>query len=172
MKRILLALALLFALGSTTKLAAQETRVRFYYYPSTNVYYNPASDQYWYYDDVSTTWTEVKTLPTTITLTKTPRYTVYYNGEDVWKDNATHMQKYKARKNGTIKQKIQRITKQSQALTRADLLGIRFFLRIKILVGCGNDRSWGLFADILFAMRNSETSGTELVHCKLVKPIF
>ena len=105
MKRIILALALLFALGSTTKLAAQETRVRFYYYPSTNVYYNPASDQYWYYDDVSTTWTEVKTLPTTITLTKTPRYTVYYNGEDVWKDNATHMQKYKAKKNGTMKAK-------------------------------------------------------------------
>ena len=66
MKRIILALALLFALGSTTKLAAQETRVRFYYYPSSNV---------------------------------------YYNGEDVWKDNAMHMQKYKAKKNGTIKAK-------------------------------------------------------------------
>ncbi len=105
MKRIILALALLFALGTTTKLTAQEVRTRFYYYPSSNVYYNPATTQYWYYDDVSTTWTEVKTLPTTITITKTPRYTVYYNGEDVWKDNTAHMQKYKAKRNGTMKAK-------------------------------------------------------------------
>src|SRR5262245_47487141 len=105
MKKIILALALVFALGSTAKLAAQETKVTFYYYPASNIYYNPASNQYWYYDDVSTNWVEVKTLPTAIVLTKTPRYTVYYNGEDVWKDNAAHMQKYKVKKNGTTKVK-------------------------------------------------------------------
>ena len=65
----------------------------------------PTNAEYWYYDDVSATWTQVKTLPTTITLTKAPRYTVYYNGEDVWKDNTMHMQKYKVRKNGTMKAK-------------------------------------------------------------------
>ncbi|HEV8285790.1 MAG TPA: hypothetical protein VGQ09_15860 [Chitinophagaceae bacterium] len=105
MKRIILALALLFALGNTTKLAAQEAKIRFYYYPSSNIYYNPATNEYWYYDDVSTTWMEVKTLPTTITITKTPRYTVYYNGNDVWKDNAVHVQKYKVKKDGTMKAK-------------------------------------------------------------------
>ena len=105
MKRIILALALLFALGSSTKLTAQEVRTRYYYYPSSNVYYNPTTNEYWYYDDVSTTWTEVKTLPTTITITKTPRYTVYYNGDDVWMDNAAHMQNYKVKKNGTMKAK-------------------------------------------------------------------
>jgi hypothetical protein len=109
MKRIILALALLFALGSTTRLVAQqpqpkETRVTFYYYPSSNVYYNPGNSEYWYYDDVSTTWTQVKELPTTIVLTKTPRYTVYYSGEEVWKDNAVHMKKYKGKK-GEIKAK-------------------------------------------------------------------
>jgi hypothetical protein len=106
MKRIILALALLFALGTTTKLAAQETqRVKFYYYPSSNIYYNVSNGDYWYYDDVSATWTEVKTLPTTITFTKAPRYTVYYSGTDVWKENAAHMQKYKVKKNGTVKAK-------------------------------------------------------------------
>lgn len=106
MKRIILGLALILTLGSATKLAAQEIqRVRFYYYPSSNIYYNPATDQYWYYDDVRTTWTEVKTLPTTITISKTPRYTVYYNGEDVWKDNAVHLKKYKGKKDGTMKAK-------------------------------------------------------------------
>lgn len=104
MKRIILALALLFALGSSTRLAAQETRVRFYYYPESNIYYNPANSEYWYYDDVSATWTQVKTLPTTIVLTKAPRYTVYYSGEDVWKDNAMHMKKYKGKK-GEVKAK-------------------------------------------------------------------
>ena len=104
MKRIILALALLFALGSTTRLFAQqpkETRVTYYYYPSSNVYYNPANSEYWYYDDVSATWTQVKELPSTIVLTKTPRYTVYYSGEDVWKDNAVHMKKYKGKKGET-----------------------------------------------------------------------
>src|SRR5205823_9072115 len=65
----------------------------------------------------------------------------------------------------------QRVTKNSQALTRADLVGIRFF--------CGKNscrlrkrQITELFADILFAKRNSETSGIELVHSKLVKRIF
>jgi len=104
MKRIILALALLFALGSSTRVfaqAPQETRVRFYYYPSSNIYYNPTNTEYWYYDDVSATWTQVKELPSTVVVTKSPRYTVYYNGEDVWKDNATHMKKYKGKKDET-----------------------------------------------------------------------
>jgi hypothetical protein len=105
MKKIILALVLFFTVGSSAKLAAQEAKVRFYYYPSSNIYYNPTTNQYWYYDNASTTWIEVKTLPTTVVVTKSPRYTVYYNGEDVWKDNAAHMQKYKVKKNGTTKAK-------------------------------------------------------------------
>jgi hypothetical protein len=106
MKRIILALAVLFALATSTKVSAQapvtkETRVTFYYYPSSNIYYNPTNTEYWYYDDVSATWTQVKELPSTIVLTKTPRYTVYYSGEDVWKDNAVHMKKYKGKKGET-----------------------------------------------------------------------
>lgn len=104
MKRIILAMALLLSLGTTMNLAAQG-RVKFYYYPSSNIYYNPASNEYWYYDDVSTTWTEVRALPTTVTVAKSPRYIVYYNGNDVWKENAAHLQKYKVKKNGTAKAK-------------------------------------------------------------------
>ena len=113
MKKIIFGLILLFTLGSATTLTAQETKtqqVKFYYYPSSNIYYNVSSEDYWYYDDVSATWTQVKTLPTTITLTKTPVYTVYYNGEEVWKENAVHMKKYKIKNNGEIKAKSQRRT--------------------------------------------------------------
>lgn len=106
MKKVILGLMLLFAVGMATKVSAQDTqKVTYYYYPSSNVYYNVSSGEYWYYDDGTTNWTLVKALPATITLGKTPRYTVYYDGADVWKDNAAHKQKYKVKKNGELKAK-------------------------------------------------------------------
>ena len=100
MKKILLAFVVLFALGTTTmRVSAQEQkRVEFYYYPNSNIYFNTASGEYWYYDEPNVKWVEVKTLPETITLEKAPSYTIYYNGEDVWKDNAMHQKKYKGMK--------------------------------------------------------------------------
>ena len=99
MKKIIVAMVVLFAFGF--KQAAAQ-RVTFYYYPSSNVYYNVTTHDYVYYDPGTTTWVAVQTLPATITFTKTPRYTVYYKGNDVWKDNAMHKNKYKARK-ATVK---------------------------------------------------------------------
>ena len=103
MKKFICALSLLIGLACSTQVIGQVNqmqsteRVRFYYYPSSNVYYNPTTNEYWYYDKPTTKWVEVTTLPTTITVTKTPRYTIYYKGEDVWKDNAMHQKKYKAK---------------------------------------------------------------------------
>ena len=104
----------LFALGICVNTSAQDNknptqndqRVRYYYYPSSNVYYNVTTGDYWYYDNGSTTWLQAKTLPTTIVVEKTPRYTVYYNGPEVWKDNAMHQKKYKAKKGGEKGEKI------------------------------------------------------------------
>ena len=106
MKKIILGLVVLSAIAGATKVSAQETqKVTFYYYPSSNVYYNVVASDYWYYDDATGAWDEVKTLPATITLEKSPRYTVYYTGKDVWKDNATHVKKYKAKGKGELKEK-------------------------------------------------------------------
>jgi hypothetical protein len=111
MKRIIVSLMLVVGLGLSIQATAQQTqtqtqtRVRYYYYPSSNVYYNPTENEYWYYDDASSQWQYVQNLPTTIKMTKTPRYTVYYNGEDVWKDNTMHQRKYKIKKNGVVKAK-------------------------------------------------------------------
>jgi len=58
----------------------------------------PLAHDYEYYDPGTTTWVTVQKLPTTVTLTKSPRYTVYYNGKDVWKDNDMHKKKYKDKK--------------------------------------------------------------------------
>lgn len=106
MKKIILGLVVLFMIAGVSKVSAQETqKVTFYYYPSSNVYYNVTATDYWYYDDATSAWVEIKTLPATITLEKSPRYTVYYTGKDVWKDNATHMKKYKVKDNGELKEK-------------------------------------------------------------------
>jgi|SRR5205809_7850145 len=99
MKKLILAVAVIFTLGSALHVSAQETqRVKFYYYPSSNVYFNVSNGDYWYYDEPTTKWIEVKTLPTTITLAKAPKYTVYYNGPEVWRENALHAKKYKVKK--------------------------------------------------------------------------
>jgi hypothetical protein len=106
MKKIILGFILLFAIAGASRISAQETqKVTFYYYPSSNVYYNVSVSDYWYYDEATNAWVEVKTLPTTITLEKAPRYTVYYNGKDVWKDNTAHVKKYKVKNNGELKEK-------------------------------------------------------------------
>jgi len=99
MKKIFLALALLFTIGTTMRVSAQQVqRQTFYYYPSSNIYYDVATGEYWYYDEPTVKWVIVKTLPSTITLERAPIDTVYYNGPDVWKDNAEHQRKYKHKK--------------------------------------------------------------------------
>jgi hypothetical protein len=106
MKKIILALVLVFAVGGASKISGQPTqKVTFYFYPSSNVYYNVVASDYWYYDDATASWVEVKTLPTTITLEKAPRYTVYYTGKDVWKENGEHVKRYKVKNNGQLKEK-------------------------------------------------------------------
>ena len=106
MKKIILGLVFLFAIAGASKISAQASqKVTFYYYPSSNVYYNVAATDYWYYDEPMNAWVEVKSLPATITLEKAPRYTVYYNGKDVWKENADHVKRYKVKDNGELKEK-------------------------------------------------------------------
>lgn len=113
MKKIILGCLMMVALFTTVNVKAQTstststtTRVKYWYYPSSNVYYNDATGDYWYYDTPTTTWMDVKTLPTTYTITSTtPKYEVWYDGTDVWKDNAKHLKKYKVKKNGRTKMK-------------------------------------------------------------------
>ena len=67
----------------------------FYYYPGSNVYSDQNSTDYWYYDSTASNWVEAKKLPSMYKINKqTKRNKVYYNGTDVWKDNAAHLKKY------------------------------------------------------------------------------
>ena len=66
----------------------------YYYYPTANVYYNPVRRTYWY--PRNGVWISVGVLPANIVVVNQPRYDVYYDGDEVWRDNSFHCQRYKA----------------------------------------------------------------------------
>lgn len=106
MKKIISVLALLFLLGSAINVNAQQTKIRYYYYPSSNVYYNPQTNEYWYQDTTTTSWVTVKTLPANVTVSDNDKKVIYYNGTDPWKNNTSDEKKYKVKRGGKkIKEK-------------------------------------------------------------------
>jgi len=68
-------------------------RTQFYYYPSANVYYNPVARSYWY--PRNSVWVEANVLPAGFVITNQPSRVVYYDGYDVWRDNAVHCSYYR-----------------------------------------------------------------------------
>lgn len=109
MKKILLALLVCGTMFSasaqtTTTTTTTTTTHKYYYYPSQNVYYDDATQNYWYWDNGTSQWSMTQTLPTTIVVEKTTRYPVTYKGDDPWKYNAADMRKYKS-KDGKEKMK-------------------------------------------------------------------
>ena len=111
MKKILFLLLVCGAMLSaqaqtTTSTTTTTTTHKYYYYPSTNVYFDEASGNYWYWDNSSSQWSMTQTLPSTITVTETTqRYPIMYKGDDPWKNNAADKAKYKTKKNGKGKTK-------------------------------------------------------------------
>lgn len=72
---------------------------QYYYYPEANVYYNPAGNNYSYYDQGN--WHTDQNLPRTIILGANPhRVPVTYQGNAVWNDNHLHRQQYGNYNNG------------------------------------------------------------------------
>lgn len=99
MYKKVMALLLVLGLSLGPFLHAQETqkqRTRYYYYPSSNVYLDPATHNYWYFNDSAANWVTTQQLPPSINLKGQRRYALYYQGMDVWKDNALHSKKYHA----------------------------------------------------------------------------
>ena len=111
MKKIVLSLTLFLALFSCSNLQAQDnsdiTVLKYYYYPSQNVYYNEVTNEYWYYDKPTVKWVSVKTLPTEFTVDEKANKSEFtYKGLDVWRDNKKHITKYREKKNGKIKMQV------------------------------------------------------------------
>jgi|GEM_PF-1038778 len=72
----------------------QQSQNAYFYYPSSNVYYNVNTRDYWYMDHQQ--WVRSNRLPKYMVLGNQARYDVRYDGRDgnVWKDNKKHYQKY------------------------------------------------------------------------------
>lgn len=103
MKRTFFGILLLFAIA--TKVEAQEA-IKYWYYPAQNVYFNEESGNYWFYDESRVEWVEASRLPAWLTMTDNDaRYEISYKGPKVWKDNKKHKEKYKLKKDGTVKEK-------------------------------------------------------------------
>ena len=100
MKKLILALVLLISLGSAVEVNAQQAKVEYYYYPSSNVYFNPKTSDYVYLDTTTTKWVTVKTLPANLTVSDNDKQVIYYNGTDPWKNNSADQKKYKVKRGG------------------------------------------------------------------------
>jgi hypothetical protein len=75
----------------------QKQRSNYYYYPQSNVYYSPATRDYWYSRNGA--WVRADRLPRHFSINNQPRYEVWYDGYDdhVWNDNRNHYDRYRQR---------------------------------------------------------------------------
>jgi len=89
MKKIIVALLLAISLISFQQAGAQQ--LKFYYYPSSNVYYDLAHHHYVYLNNG--TWTTINTYPPRFS-TRDRRVVIYHSGPEVWMDNTAHYRKY------------------------------------------------------------------------------
>ncbi|MDB5193960.1 MAG: hypothetical protein JWQ96_3523 [Segetibacter sp.] len=94
MKKFLLFVLLFVGIGLTG-----QAQRKFYYYPTSNVYYDVAQQRYVY--QKGSNWTPVTTLPSGINLGRSQRYIVYSQTPEVWNQNQIHVKKYKAVKTNT-----------------------------------------------------------------------
>ena len=73
---------------------ASAQKVTYYYYPESNVYYNPHTHEYAFSDNDN--WRYDRGLPSTVHLSK--KHVILYGTSDrdeIWRDNQMHREKYK-----------------------------------------------------------------------------
>ncbi len=85
-------------LASCNEAGLGKKQFEFYYYPSKNVYYDVANNQYTYSVDGGKTWNNFKPNTSTEFATLGSRQTVYSDDEQPWKLNQVHRKEY----NGTL----------------------------------------------------------------------
>jgi hypothetical protein len=91
MKKLFLSMLLIAGIAFSSE--AQKTK--YYYYPGANVYFDIEKKQYIY--PSNGTWTTATTLPTGLAITNKPRVIMYDETSEVWRNNQTHVTKYKAK---------------------------------------------------------------------------
>jgi hypothetical protein len=91
--------------GTTTTRSRHTTTTththRYFYYPSSNIYFDPASQEYFYYDTaVIKKWTVVKNLPAGILVDTTGQQVIYHDGGEIWIQNPEHVKTFRVTRKG------------------------------------------------------------------------
>jgi hypothetical protein len=85
--------SLLCACNGPAVKTQQDGSNSFYYYPSKNLYYNIAKHQYIFSLDSGKTW-DTLSSPVPAPAIEGERETIYSNSEEIWQENARHVDEY------------------------------------------------------------------------------
>ncbi len=69
-------------------------RYEYYYYPSINLYYDVAKNNYIYSVDGGNTWHMENGGSDTLPPEMGPKVLIYASGDSIWKENRQHLQQY------------------------------------------------------------------------------
>jgi hypothetical protein len=86
MKTIIMILSFLFLADG--KEANAQKKIKFYYYPAANVYYNTTTAVYSYIENGN--WVSAASLPATFTIKHSPRQVINHSNSEVWTNNYQH----------------------------------------------------------------------------------
>ena len=95
MKKILILLIAASFTGFAANAQTDTTGINYRYYPEANVYFNPTTKTYSWYDQNTTSWTTGIQLPMSVKIKSENTYnTIRYPGTDVWSSNPDHIKTY------------------------------------------------------------------------------
>ncbi|MGI8598169.1 MAG: hypothetical protein ACR2KB_02840 [Chitinophagaceae bacterium] len=90
MKTIIIILSFLFLVNG--KEASAQKKIKFYYYPAANVYYNTTTATYSYIENNS--WVSAPYLPAAYVIKHSPRQVIFHPNAQVWNNNYNHRMHY------------------------------------------------------------------------------
>jgi hypothetical protein len=91
MKKLFLSMLLIAGIA----FSSDAQKLKYYYYPGANVYFDIANMQYIY--PSNGTWTTATALPAGLVVTNRPRVIMYNETPEIWQNNQTHVTKYKTK---------------------------------------------------------------------------
>lgn len=100
MKKMITLLLAAVLTGTAVQAQTDSTTMEYRFYPEANVYYNPVTKNYSWFDQNKANWTTGLQLPLSYKIKNEATFnTIRYPGTDVWASNPDHIKMY----NNTVK---------------------------------------------------------------------
>jgi len=95
MKKIMTLLIAAFFTGMAAIAQTDTSAIEYRYYPEANVYFNPGTKTYSWFDQSSSKWTTGIQLPASLRIRNEATFnTIRYPGTDIWASNPDHIKMY------------------------------------------------------------------------------